>query len=87
MPLLICCKRRRPYHPLDRMPGGCQCLSGCNGEGRNFFPCWESNTASLIIQHGRCTNIFLNKGCFDTGKFLKLAPLSSDVWLNDKEML
>jgi hypothetical protein len=63
-------------------------VSGHNGEGKNVFPCWESNTDSLIIQPGCCTGIFLNKSCFETGKFVKLAPLSSDdVWLGDWEML
>jgi hypothetical protein len=63
-------------------------LSGCNGEGKNFFACWESDIDSLIIQPGRRTDIFLNKGCFETVKFMKLAPLSSDdVWLGDWEML
>lgn len=82
MPLLLSPQRRRPFHPWI---GG---YVGANGEGKNFFPCWESNTNSLIIQPDHYTDIFLNKGCFETGKFMKLAPLSSDdVWLGDWEML
>jgi hypothetical protein len=61
MPLVLYPQRMRPYHPLDRRLGGCQCLSGCNGGGKNFFPCWELNTHSLIIQPGHCTDNFLTK--------------------------
>jgi hypothetical protein len=88
MLLLLYPQRKRPYHPLDRRLDGFQSWSRCSGEGKNLFPCWESNTYFQIIQPGHCTNIFLNKGCFQTGKFMKLAPLiSGDVWLSDREML